>query len=801
MRNNLSYLALSLSFFVAAYSVAFGQSSVVISDFERSAYENVYDLLAGKLSGLRVSGTDGNPNSKQSIMVRGGGSPIRSLSSPLFVVDGVVLDNAVNCSQDAFWQYGESAYTSVLNPLAFLSVYDIDKIEVLKDQSATAMYGSRGAAGVILITTRRGQDKKFHSQWNSDVTIAPGLSHSHSVNVGGSTENLQFSLSGFFRNIDHNVANLGSTYSGGKVSVQSSGNASVNFGANSIYVIGNSSNPIGTAWFGSPSQGYAMRNESAFGTELKGWYNDYDDDNKEIRSLNSIYLDVAIGHYVRWTTKAGIDFRKNSRVIWFGNGTLFGGQNNGAAAQTSSSVFSYNASTAFNYGQYIAKKHLIKATLFADVFSDVNTYNTLNGVNFFTHELRGNGLSLMSCEKKLHSFSTDYFNFGSMLSVGYDYDRILGADGGLRAELTPQYDDNVQLYPFADVYLDVRKALFAESKGVSTLRLSGGYGVSGNQVAMPYELCSSYIAGSLPEVENGAEPYHKGFNRIVSSGWHLSAEAGFIDDRILVSASFYDSTVADTFHIQSFGNKDGVYWKSAPRSILHTFTSSFHKSGVEVDLNASAVKCKNFTWDISTNLSYETNIITEIAQEDQKGSCIGGGVCANMNIIGQPLGTIIGYVQEENGSLKDVNRDTKITQADKIILGNSLPNLYGSLGMTFGFYGISVSMLFRGTIGYDLVNLNAMAEAGTSEVTSAYVEDADWLRLSRLSIGYDIPLTLKWLDSLNVNISATDLFSITPYSGWNPDINSYGYGVMRGGYDYGSLPLAPRVILGVCAKF
>ena len=74
MRNNLSYLALSLSFFVAAYSVAFGQSSVVISDFERSAYENVYDLLAGKLSGLRVSGTDGNPNSKQSIMVRGGQS-------------------------------------------------------------------------------------------------------------------------------------------------------------------------------------------------------------------------------------------------------------------------------------------------------------------------------------------------------------------------------------------------------------------------------------------------------------------------------------------------------------------------------------------------------------------------------------------------------------------------------------------------------------------------------------------------------------------------------------------------------
>lgn len=797
---NISYLSLGLAFFISTSSVVSGQSSIVITDLERSAYENVSDLLAGKLSGLRVSGTDGNPNSMRSITVRGGSS-MHSLGGPLYVVDGVVLDNAVNCSQDAFWQYGESAYTSVLDPLAFLSVYDIDKIEVLKDNSATALYGSRGAAGVILITTRKGQDKKYHVQWNSDLSVTPGVSHSHSVNVGGSTENLQFNLSGFFRNIDRNIANLGSTYSGGNVSIRSIGNSSVNFGANSIYVIGNSSNPLGTAYFGGPSQGYAMRDEGAFKTELDGWYNDYDDDNKEIRSLNSIYLDVALGHFVKWTTKAGVDFRKNSRVIWFGNGTLFGGQNNGAAAQTSSSVFSYNASTAFNYVQYVAEKHQIKATLLADVFGDINTYNTLNGVNFFSHELRGNGLSLMQCEKKLRSFATDYLNIGSVMSAGYDYDGILGVNGGLRGELTPQYDDSVKLYPFADAYLDASRAFFAGSKGVSTLKLRGGYGVSGNQVTMPYELISSYIIGPYPTVEFGSEPYHKGFNRVVSTGWHLSAEAGFIDDRISVSASFYDNTVAETFHIQSFGSRDGVYWKESPRSTLYSFTSSYHRSGVEVDLNACAVKCKNFAWDISANISYETNILTELALEDKIGACVGSGVSANMNIVGQPVGTIVGYIQNENGSLKDVNRDKRITQADKVILGNMYPDLYGSIGMNFKFFGVSINMLFRGTVGHNLVNLNAMTGAATTDVTSAYVEDADWLRLSRLSMGYDIPLNLKWLDNLNVNISATDLFTVTPYSGWNPDVNSYGHGIARGGYDYGSLPLLPRVIIGVCAKF
>lgn len=774
---------------MAATFVANGQS-----------YENIYDIIAGRFSGVMVSGTDGNPNSMQSISV-GGASSIRSSSTPLFVVDGVIIDNAVNCSQDAFWQYGESAYTSLLDPLAFLSVCDIESIDILKDQSATALYGSRGAAGVILISTKKGLDKKFHVEWNSDVTVTPGISQSHYVNVGGVTENLLFNLSGFFRDVNRNIVNLGSTHSGGKVSLRSAGNSSVDFWVNSAFVFGNRSNPMATAYFGNPSQGHAMQDEIAFEQELNGWYNDYDDDNKEIRSLNSMCLDIALGHFVKWTTKAGVDFRKNSRVIWFGNGTLFGYQNNGAAAQSSSSVFSYNASTAFDYGQYVAGKHRIKVVLLADVFGDINTYNTMNGVNFFTHELRGNGLGLMQCDKKLHTFSTDYFNFGGTLSAGYDYNEIAAINGGLRAEFTPRYGDNVQLFPFADAYLDISNAFFSASKCVSTLKIRGGYGVSGSQIAMPYELCSSFVTGSYPAVETGSEPYHKGFDRVISKGWHLSADVGFADDRVLLSASFYDNEIEDTYGIYSFGIKEGAYWKESARSLLHSFNSSFQKRGVGFDLNTSVVRRKHFTWDITANFSYEANILTELAHEDQRGGCVGSGVSANMNVLGQPLGTLIGYVQEEDGSIKDVNRDTKITEADKLIIGNSLPRMYGALGMNFKFHGVSIDMLFRSNMGHELVNLNSMAAAGVKDVTSAYVEDADWMRLSRLSIGYDVPLHLNWLDNLNINLTATDLFTITSYSGLNPDVNSFGPFLMRGGYDYGSLPRLPRLVIGISAKF
>ena len=116
-------------------------------------------------------------------------------------------------------------------------------------------------------------------------------------------------------------------------------------------------------------------------------------------------------------------------------------------------------------------------------------------------------------------------------------------------------------------------------------------------------------------------------------------------------------------------------------------------------------------------------------------------------------------------------------------------------------YGVSVEMLLRGTMGHQIVNLNALAVSGKKDVTSAYVENGDWLRLSRFSVGYDIPLRLKWLDRLNVNVSAVDMLTLTSYSGWNPDVSSYGPGVASGGYDYGSLPMAKRVVIGICAKF
>src|SRR5690606_31477179 len=116
--------------------------SVQSDDFNKGVINSPGQLLQGKVSGVNVTSSSGAPGSGQMITIRGQGS-IRQGTGPLFVIDGfpVGLD-------------GTGSGTSQLN---FLNPNDIESMDVLKDASATAIYGSRGANGVILITTKKGK--------------------------------------------------------------------------------------------------------------------------------------------------------------------------------------------------------------------------------------------------------------------------------------------------------------------------------------------------------------------------------------------------------------------------------------------------------------------------------------------------------------------------------------------------------------------------------------------------------------------------------------------------------------------
>lgn len=121
------------------------------------------EALQGRIAGVKVNSQSGEPGSSINIQIRGANS-ITASSSPLFVIDGMQID--VNDAEVATSAVGGS---TGYNPLSSINPNDIESIEVLKDASATAIYGARGANGVILVTTKSGKGKK--SRLNFDATF------------------------------------------------------------------------------------------------------------------------------------------------------------------------------------------------------------------------------------------------------------------------------------------------------------------------------------------------------------------------------------------------------------------------------------------------------------------------------------------------------------------------------------------------------------------------------------------------------------------------------------------------------
>ncbi|WP_374950304.1 SusC/RagA family TonB-linked outer membrane protein [Mucilaginibacter sp.] len=141
-------------------------SSLGQKEFNKGVIATPDQLLQGRVAGVQVTPSSGEPGAGATINIRGAGS-IRSGDGPLYVVDGIPLDNGGTSGG-----YGVGAgNSSARNPLSFINPNDIENISILKDASSAAIYGSRGANGVILITTRKGR-KGQGIQFSANTSVA-----------------------------------------------------------------------------------------------------------------------------------------------------------------------------------------------------------------------------------------------------------------------------------------------------------------------------------------------------------------------------------------------------------------------------------------------------------------------------------------------------------------------------------------------------------------------------------------------------------------------------------------------------
>ncbi|TCO07201.1 SusC/RagA family TonB-linked outer membrane protein [Natronoflexus pectinivorans] len=162
--------------------------SVSSRDFNRGAITSPQELIAGRVSGVQITSAGGAPGSGSAIRIRGGSS-LSASNEPLIVIDGVPVDN--------------DGVSGMRNPLSTINPSDIESFTVLKDASATAIYGSRASNGVIIITTRSGQHGKI--RFNYDANVSVGIK-TNQIEVFNAEEYRQIIYDRFGEN--SNAANL-----------------------------------------------------------------------------------------------------------------------------------------------------------------------------------------------------------------------------------------------------------------------------------------------------------------------------------------------------------------------------------------------------------------------------------------------------------------------------------------------------------------------------------------------------------------------------------------------------------------
>jgi len=811
MKKNKLFIAL-----LATVSVpAFCNAQVVTADsleFNAGVYADPSYLLRGTVAGVRVSATESGESSVVRTDIRGLNS-LRGSAQPLWIIDGVVLTSSSGQIRNAFWQdeYSEFSYMTPLSQLNGVNLYDIKSIEVLNNATATALYGSRGANGVIIVNMKTPDKEKFSFNWHSNVGVTtPTVEnlkskfiHNHSFSLGSKVGNGFYNVSAFFRKTDNPVSGSGCNALGARLKFETRGNKVIWFGMNATVSVQKQLAQTTTQMYGAPSMGLALRGiePNGYYNTVEGWSKDYDDYSDIYRGSGAAWLQVNFLPVLKWKTDLSFDYQSASRYIWYGAETEFGLQQNRAAGMTVGTLFDYNLKSVLDYTQYVAEKHKLHASAGVELNGNDNRYNIFNGANYFTDILRVKGFSLKESPNQSMWMHKDYRTFSAMADLGYDYSDIAGIHGSIRFDRNLRYDDAMTMYPSASAYFDIANAFFKDSKAVSSLRLEGGWGASGATGYIAYPLVQNYaeismITAALLEkgylVTENIQNLFDGFTRVYLKEGHVSINAGFIDNRIKLGLTAYSKESTDNFNIYCFGRyvpmTDPEIWRATDKIDLFQSCSKISNKGIEGTIEVVPVLTQDWKWSVRATAAFNRNELLEVGEADACATPISDwGLYCNRNVVGSQVGAIYG--------VKNFNEDGTPNYQ---VLGNSTPKAFGGVSTTLSWKGLTLDAIADWATGHSLLDLNRMIENRQVYATLPYVKPADFFRLSRLSLGYNFNLNSKVVKGLKLTATGTNLFTATAYEGFNPDVNSFGASSnMSLGLDYGSLPIASSFILGV----
>lgn len=871
-----------------------------ISDDDFSAINtaNPSQLIRGKVSGVQVTQASGEPGGAISIRVRGNTS-LRSGNEPLIVVDGIPLSGG-NIS--AGGSDGTLGTSTPRNPLNFINQNDIESINILKDASSTAIYGSRGANGVILITTKKGKSGKPKIEYgtslgfsnivneiemmsSSEYAAQASAAGSPALDHGGSGYNYVDTLFDTAITNSHDLSvsmandksrtrfSLGALSQEGIVKTTGINRYSAAFNnstdvfdkisvdtrfaftqikdraqliTNNVGFIGNL---IGAGLYWNPT--YDLRDSNGDYTFVGNTYlnpeqllNAYKDITNTSKIIGSISPKWQITDELSYKFVFGVEYstsRRGSQIapsieIQDLVGTTSGGAPAGGFAsidnlsqfnktfeniltynKTFSDNFKLNALLGFSYYQYNAEGN----------FTSGRSFN-LNQTNLIDNIEGGNNTLFSSSSFRNQTELQSYFaRAETTIHDNLLVNASLRTDGSTRVGSENTYD----WFPA----VGAAYKFIEGGSDISLLKLRANWGITGNQEFAPNSAIavSAYNDGNLTPNTNANDE----LKWETTTSYGVGVDFGFLDSRLTGSLDYFRKETEDLVFPQPAAS-------SVPGAAVTTFVNLpgvLENTGVEVALNYDAIQTEDTNLSVNVNAAFLDNKITDYSLFTQTGEINGQGLTgayAQVITNNQPIYSF--YIREwlgfdDNGNSLYVGPDGNPTglggSAPKLVGKDALPDINLGINLNFShkqwdaavaMYGAYGGYIYNNTAnalffkGSFLGDRNVPLEYATSPQvqgdpntpSTRYLESSDFLRLQNLSVGYtfkeeSLGSLSKYISDARVYVNGSNLFVITPYSGFDPEVDTDKNinGVPSAGMDYFAYPAARTFTFGLNVTF
>ena len=855
---------------------------------------SIDQALQGRASGVSVVQNSGIPGAPTTIRIRGTNS-IQGGNMPLVIVDGF----------------------PVVGGLDGINPADIDRIEILKDASSTAIYGARGTNGVIIVTTKKGKDGRFtvdfdsyygvqeqskkvdllnaqefmalaneravndnepelffpnpsaitaDTDWIDELFDASPI-QSHTVTFTAGNERVKTSQSFNYFNQDGILKNSGFeratlrnntevkmsdwlTVSNSLILSRSDRQFSGD-GGNRAVIEAHLAPPTIPVY--DENGDYSVINPYPFSpgaldNPMK-WINEYDDEILSTRIFDNFYGLITITPNLTFKSSIGVDYTSTHTKRYLSR-ELLDGAPGGKAFRGASERYSILNENILNFNKEFGD-HKIDAILGYNWQKYKSTFISAAAFDFVTDILGAEVLQDGASLQPSSSGNTDWGIASLLGRVNYTYKDKYLLTLTARSDWSSRFAEGNQraTFPSAAAAWKISKEDFMQDVDwLSDLKLRASWGKTGNQAVSPYQTWSS--VGSTLVVLGDAlgvgfipgSPANTDLKWETTDQYDIGLDFGLLNNRVQLAFDYYYKKTSDL--LAQVNLPSSVGFISTTQNI-----GEMENKGFEFSVDATVVNNDNLSWDTSFQFSKNKNKVLKLARGADVFPPQVNNLISSFHILreGLPLSTFYGFVNDgydENGQNqyvdfagRDANGnlvmepDGQITDDDRTIIGNPHPDFTFGFGNTFKYKNFTLNVFLEGAQGFDIVwgtkfqlknsffrGANQLSEVSnrwtpsnttnaTSPIASTdnifrgsteFVEDGSYIKIRTINLAYDIPVDkIDWLNNAQVYINAQNFFTFTDYSGYDPEVKSYGEGDLRLGVDNNVYPSTKTLSFGI----